>query len=541
MARIGTYNLDESIDGSEKLIGSDAAGLTTRNFTIDSIAGWLNSNSVIGIAGQSNFLFQHEPNVDGRLNGSISFQSYGGDGTSFSDLTSIKFSGRRQDGSDISPYLVSLVSEVVILFDTENISNFGIYTLTSFEVDQTGIFYDAVLSLEQSNGSLIGGNIYGYAIYPSTAITPTLNLDNVTDAGNTTTNSIDIGGLTVGALAYPNTDGSANQFIKTDGAGTLSFSTIDTPNLDSVTTEGNTTTNAVEVGGLTAVDTSSPVVKLEATSETNPTSNEVMGTLTFSRKFTDPDTPSLIETLYNDFTTRVEADGGEVNGTLADVTTDISDLVSGKYQLDTAHIKSEYTGVPFNTSSDMVFYTSTGTSVTEKFRITKDGNIEVKESLAGVVIRSRNDTPYRILVDNDGRLEATALDAAAPVINGVPTISGIVAITETITATKASVTSSPALTTTYQWQVSDTGTGGWSNISGATSASYLIPLEYANKFLRVQQIETNILGQATANSASTTAVIPSVLVTAMVQRLDNFENETYVYDSLIDFDAIELS
>jgi len=322
---------------------------------------------------------------------------------------------------------------------------------------------------------------------------------------------------------------------------------IPDPTLDSVTTEGNTTTNAVEVGSLTSngtiksVDTSSPVVKLEATSETNPTSNEVMGTLTFSRKFTDPDTPSLIETLYNDFTTRVEADGGEVNGILADVTTDISDLVSGKYQLDTAHIKSEYTGVPFNTSSDMVFYTSTGTSVTEKFRITKDGNIEVKESLAGVVIRSRNDTPYRILVDNDGRLEATALDAAAPVINGVPTISGIVAITETITATKASVTSSPALTTTYQWQVSDTGTGGWSNISGATSASYLIPLEYANKFLRVQQIETNILGQTTANSASTAAVIPSLLVSAMIQRLDNFENETYVYDSLVDFDAIELS
>ena len=144
-------------------------------------------------------------------------------------------------------------------------------------------------------------------------------------------------------------------------------------------------------------------------------------------------------------------------------------------------------------------------------------------------------------MDNDGRLEATALDAVAPVINGVPTISGIVAITETITATKASVTSSPALTTTYQWQVSDTGTGGWSNISGAPSASYLIPLEYANKFLRVQQIETNILGQATANSASTAAVIPSLLVSAMIQRLDNFENETYVYDSLVDFDERELS
>ena len=89
--------------------------------------------------------------------------------------------------------------------------------------------------------------------------------------------------------------------------------------------------------------------------------------------------------------------------------------------------------------------------------------------------------------------------------------------------------------------MSDNGTTGWGNISGATSSTYLIPLEYANKFLRVQQIETNILGQATANSASTTAVIPSLLVSAMIQRLGNFENETYVYDPLVDFDAIELS
>ena len=378
------------------------------------------------------------------------------------------------------------------------------------------------------------------------AAIPSPTLDSVTSNGSTTTNNVTVGGLTAGSLTYPSTDGTVGQFLSTDGAGALSFETPATPPLDTVTTEGATTTNAIEVGGITSnglakiVEDTLPTLQILADSTTNPAANEQMGSITFTRNFDSPNVSAIVSSLYTDFTERVELDGGEVEGTLAGVTSDISSIVTGQILINTAQIRPVYVGASGDTSADLVFFTNTNGAISEKFRVTAEGNVEVKESLAGVVIRSRNNTPYRILVDNDGRLESTALDAAAPVINGVPTISGIVAITEIITATKASVTSSPALTTTYQWQVSDNGTTGWSNISGATSSTYLIPLEYANKFLRVQQIETNILGQATANSASTTAVIPSLLVSAMIQRLGNFENETYVYNSLVEFDAIEI-
>ena len=378
------------------------------------------------------------------------------------------------------------------------------------------------------------------------AAIPSPTLDSVTSNGSTTTNNVTVGGLTAGSLTYPSTDGTVGQFLSTDGAGALSFETPATPPLDTVTTEGATTTNAIEVGGITSnglakiVEDTLPTLQILADSTTNPAANEQMGSITFTRNFDSPNVSAIVSSLYTDFTERVELDGGEVEGTLAGVTSDISSIVTGQILVNTAQIRPVYVGASGDTSADLVFFTNTNGAISEKFRVTAEGNVEVKESLAGVVIRSRNNTPYRILVDNDGRLESTALDAAAPVINGVPTISGIVAITEIITATKASVTSSPALTTTYQWQVSDNGTTGWSNISGATSSTYLIPLEYANKFLRVQQIETNILGQATANSASTTAVIPSLLVSAMIQRLGNFENETYVYNSLVEFDAIEI-
>ena len=55
------------------------------------------------------------------------------------------------------------------------------------------------------------------------ASTPTLAA--VTSAGNSTVNTITVGGLTAASLSYPTTDGSTDQVLKTDGAGILSWVT----------------------------------------------------------------------------------------------------------------------------------------------------------------------------------------------------------------------------------------------------------------------------------------------------------------------------
>ena len=54
------------------------------------------------------------------------------------------------------------------------------------------------------------------------------NLDDVTTRGATTTNAITVGGVTIGTeYSLPAADGSSNQYLKTDGAGTLSFAALD--------------------------------------------------------------------------------------------------------------------------------------------------------------------------------------------------------------------------------------------------------------------------------------------------------------------------
>ena len=53
-------------------------------------------------------------------------------------------------------------------------------------------------------------------------------LDDVTSRGSVTTNSVTVGGVTIGTeYSLPATDGSVDQVISTNGSGTLSFTTLD--------------------------------------------------------------------------------------------------------------------------------------------------------------------------------------------------------------------------------------------------------------------------------------------------------------------------
>jgi len=94
----------------------------------------------------------------------------------------------------------------------------------------------------------------------------------------------------------------------------------------------------------------------------------------------------------------------------------------------------------------------------------------------------------------------------APTITTNPTISGTAKVGETLTATAGDTTGTPPPTSTFQWQRSDNGVSGWSNISGATGTTYVLVSADESKYLRVKQTATNIEGSATATSASTSQV-----------------------------------
>ena len=262
MARISTYAVDAVPVSSDKLIGTDSSGSTTKNYPLGDVAYWLKSSGATAVLGQNNYTFQIALDPEeGRKIGSFSFENYGGDGTAFEDVTNLKFSASSSTGKYIADYLLSTVNQKIMLSQLDDPNSFGIYVLASLTqslLEPT--FYDATLVSVSSNGVLRGNESYGLATYSAlneagggtwgsiigdianqtdlvdyidaeiaaipTPATPTL--DSVTTQGATTTNDIAIGRLTAASLVYPSADGTANQIIATDGSGTLSF--VDLPN-----------------------------------------------------------------------------------------------------------------------------------------------------------------------------------------------------------------------------------------------------------------------------------------------------------------------
>ena len=112
----------------------------------------------------------------------------------------------------------------------------------------------------------------------------------------------------------------------------------------------------------------------------------------------------------------------------------------------------------------------------------------------------------------------------APTITTNPTISGTAKVGETLTATAGDTTGTPPPTSTLQWQRSDNGTSGWSDISGATGTTYVLVSADESKYIRVEQTATNIEGSATATSASTSQV-----ASAFTGLLDTYSGAAAAY------------
>jgi len=142
-----------------------------------------------------------------------------------------------------------------------------------------------------------------------------------------------------------------------------------------------------------------------------------------------------------------------------------------------------------------------------------------------LVLTSENGTKFLVAVGNDGTLAAIPPTSTAPSITTLPTISGTLNVGETLTATAGNVSGDPTPTRVLQWQRSDNGTTGWADISGATGTTYLLGSLDEDKYIRVAQTEENILGTATANSASTGQIQPA----AFSGLLDDYPNAAAAY------------
>ena len=133
-------------------------------------------------------------------------------------------------------------------------------------------------------------------------------------------------------------------------------------------------------------------------------------------------------------------------------------------------------------------------------------------------MKSQNGTLFTVVVSNDGQLLVIPEGSTTPQIITLPTTTGTEKVWYTLAAIAGDVTGSPTPTRTWQWQRSANGTD-WFNITGATTTTYTLEAVDANNYIRVQQTETNVLGNVTASSAATGLIAASIFSTTQYQNI----------------------
>ena len=161
MARINQYVIDSTIHKSDTLLGSDG-GATTKNYSIGNISDYFKNNNGAGIAGQFVWQYKTISPQSGKLKPTFS------SGSTFANLTSIK-ANKFTSGETVNSVeniLTILQGKDVLLIDTEDPDNYGIYEVTTVSQDGSTNNYNlALLYKNKGNGSLQIDKYYAAVVF----------------------------------------------------------------------------------------------------------------------------------------------------------------------------------------------------------------------------------------------------------------------------------------------------------------------------------------------------------------------------------------
>ena len=186
MARISTYNLDNTVSKNDKVIGTDSSGNSTKNFKLEDVAGFLNTSSLINVNGQLVYKFK---NATQPISGTFNLPS-GGIGT-FSSQTGFEFSHVNSNDQNIKEYINYFDGLYVMFTQTDNQNNFAQYSIDS--INESSNYSTLNVTFREGNGSFIADKYYAMSFSPKgqtdkNYVTPNLNFS--TDVAQTITHNL---------------------------------------------------------------------------------------------------------------------------------------------------------------------------------------------------------------------------------------------------------------------------------------------------------------------------------------------------------------
>lgn len=166
MSRINQYIQDENVDLGDKLLGSDSGG-ATRNFSLQSISDFFKQTNAAGIIAQFVWQYKNQIPTSGQL------QPIFSSGNTFANLTSLKVSKytKSESTNSIENILTSVIGKDIILVETSDKDNYGIFNVVDIAVindgsgNPTDNYTISISYQNKGNGSFVLNKHYAFAVF----------------------------------------------------------------------------------------------------------------------------------------------------------------------------------------------------------------------------------------------------------------------------------------------------------------------------------------------------------------------------------------
>ena len=185
------YPVSGTVVDQDLFLGTKAGNNNTVNYTAQTVANYLNTNSKIAIGGQISFRFDISPNIPK----TISFSGGGGSGTPFASITQLIVSGIDLSSTDITIFLNYLNGSEILLAQQNQPNLFGNYKITGYTQIGTSNFYTLDLQFIGGNGTITENTYYNISSFALSSGIDVPTLNQVLTAGNTSIIDAKVGNL----------------------------------------------------------------------------------------------------------------------------------------------------------------------------------------------------------------------------------------------------------------------------------------------------------------------------------------------------------
>jgi len=171
MALISSYPDYLPVNDLDRWVGTNSTNGSTRNFTAQQIADYLNINGKISISAQMIFKL-----VDAATPASGQFIGPANNAP-ISPTTTLEVSPLDVSGANTIAFMTYLVGNNILISEQNNIDNFGHFTIVSYVI-KAGGGYTLTLTPIAGNGNFDINKFYDFALFTlSSAGTPTFEFD----------------------------------------------------------------------------------------------------------------------------------------------------------------------------------------------------------------------------------------------------------------------------------------------------------------------------------------------------------------------------